>query len=95
MINLKKQFKVSDFRKFVRNEGKVFSVTFVKKDGSVRKMVARLGVRSYLTGGKPKYNADDRGMVVVFSMDDLGYRTITLDRVLRLKAYKQVLNLQD
>lgn len=95
MINLKKEFRVSDFKKFVRDEGKLFSVTFVKKDGSLRKMVARLDVKSYLTGGAPRYNATAYNMIVVFSMDDLGYRTVVVDRIVRLKAYNQVLNLQD
>ena len=39
-----------EFREFVGNEGKLFSVVFKKKDGSIRKMVARLGVKQNLTG---------------------------------------------
>ena len=31
-------------------KGKFFSVTFIKKDGSVRKMTARLGVRKGING---------------------------------------------
>jgi len=32
MINLKKQFTTTQFRKFVGDEGKLFSVTFEKKE---------------------------------------------------------------
>lgn len=94
MINLKKEFSTTQFRKFVGDEGKLFSVTFKKKDGTLRKMVARLGVRKYLTGGGAKFDAEPRGMVRVFSMGDKGYRTVTAERIVRLKAYGRVLDLQ-
>lgn len=94
MINLKKKFTVPQFRKFVGNEGKLFSVTFIKKDRSERKMVARLGVRKYLTGGGSKFDAEPLGMIKVFSMGDMGYRTVTVEKIIKLKAYNKVLNLQ-
>jgi len=94
MINLKKEFSTVQFRKFVGNDGKLFSVTFEKKDGSLRTMTARLGVRKYLTGGGSKFDAEPRGMVRVFSMGDLGYRTVTAEKIIKLKAYGRVLNLQ-
>ena len=95
MINLKKEFTIPQFRKFVGDEGRLFSVTFTKKDGTLRTMVARLGVRKYLTGGGAKFDAEPRGMVRVFSMGDLGYRTVIVENIIKLKAYSQVLNLQD
>ena len=95
MINLKKQFGIADLRKFVKNEGKFFSVVFEKKDGSTRKMVVRFGVTCSLTGGGAKYDAEARNMIVVFSMFDYGYRTIAVDKIKRIKAYGKVLNLQD
>jgi hypothetical protein len=79
MINLKKEFSTTQFRKFVGDEGKLFSVTFKKKDGTLRKMV---------------FDAEPRGMVRVFSMGDKGYRTVTAERIVRLKAYGRVLDLQ-
>ena len=94
MINLKKEFTTTQFRKFVGNEGRLFSVTFEKKDGSLRTMTARLGVRKYLTGGGSKFDAEPRGMVRVFSMRDKGYRTVTAEKITRIKAYGRVLDLQ-
>ena len=94
MINLKKQFTTTQFRKFVGDEGKLFSVTFKKKDGSLRTMTARLGVRKYLTGGGSKFDAEPRGMVRVFSIGDMGYRTVTTENIVKLKAYGRVLDLQ-
>jgi hypothetical protein len=82
---------VEQFRNFVGNNGRLFSVTFIKKDGSERKMTARLGVKSYLTGGGAKYNAEDRNNIVVFSMSDKGYRTINIDALLKVKANGKVI----
>jgi hypothetical protein len=93
-MSLKNEFSTTQFRKFVGNEGKLFSVTFEKKDGSLRTMTARLGVRKYLTGGGSKFDAESLGMVRVFSMRDKGYRTVTAEKITRIKAYSRVLDLQ-
>jgi len=93
-MSLKNEFSTTQFRKFVGDEGKLFSVTFKKKNGSLRTMTARLGVRKYLTGGGSKFDAEANGMVRVFSMGDLGYRTVTAEKIVRLKAYGRVLDLQ-
>jgi hypothetical protein len=72
--------------KEVLNDGRIFNVTFVKNDGSIRRFNARLGVRSHLKGGVMTYNPESRDNLIVFSMDDKGYRTIKLDNILILKA---------
>ena len=77
---------VDDFKKFVGNDGKFFSVKFLKKDWSERTMVARLGVKCYTSGGQLKYNPEDRNNIVVFSTKDKGYRTISIDRLISVKA---------
>lgn len=77
---------VEDFKKFVGNDGKLFSVTFRKLDGSERKMVANLNVRKYLKGGKLLYNPKSRNNIIVFSMNDMDYRTVNIDRLLKVKA---------
>lgn len=74
------------FREFVGDNGRLFSVTFRKSDGSIRKMVARLNVTSYLTGGGARYNAAEHNNIVVFSMRDKAYRTIKIDNLLSVKA---------
>ena len=79
------------FREFVGDNGKLFSVTFRKSDGSIRKMVARLNVTSYLNGNGARYNAAERNNIVVFSMQDKGYRTIKIDNLLRIKAFGEVI----
>jgi hypothetical protein len=68
------------------NDGRIFNVSFVKSDGSIRRFNARLGVRSHLKGGATTYNPESHNNLIVFSMDDEGYRTIKVDNILILKA---------
>jgi hypothetical protein len=75
-------------KQIIGNKGRIFNVTFTKKDGSTRSFNARLGVHSYAskTGGGRKYDPSDYNMIGVFSLDDLGYRTVSVDNLIRLKA---------
>lgn len=84
---------VENIKKFIGNEGKLFSVTFIKKDGSERKMVARLGVTKYLNGRGMLYTPADRNMLVVFSTADKAYRTINISTLKKIKANGIELNL--
>lgn len=68
------------------NDGKIFHITFVKTNGAIRSFNARLGVRSHLKGGELSYDPKENGNIVVFSMDDNGYRTIKVDNILRIKT---------
>mgnify|MGYP001587219874 CR=1 FL=1 len=58
--------------------GKVFSVCFIKKDGSEREMNCRLGVKKHLKGGKLRYNPADYDLLTVFDMQKRDYRMIQL-----------------
>ena len=40
------------------SNGRFVSVTFIKKDGTERSMLCRLGVTKHLKGGESKLNAD-------------------------------------
>jgi len=64
----------------VRRSGKVFRADFRKKDGKMRTMVCRCGVKVHLTGGGAKYSFKDKGLLSVFEFGT-GYRTIRLDEL--------------
>ena len=81
---------VQQFKEFVGDNGRLFSVTFTKQDGTIRTMVARLGVKSQLTGRGLLYNPESRNNVIVFSMKDRAYRTINVDRLIKVKAFGEV-----
>lgn len=82
-----KNLKTTQFiREFVGDTGKIFSVTFIKKDGSVRSFNARFGVAKNISGRGLTYSPEKHNLLNVFSMDDNGYRMVTLSSILRIKA---------
>lgn len=64
--------------------GRIFSARFRKKDGTIRDMVCRLGVKSKLKGGKRRYNPADYNLVCVYDMQKEGYRSIPFARLTNL-----------
>lgn len=69
----------------LRSTGGIFNVRFYKKDGSARSINARFGVRKGVTGVGLKYDPALHGNVIVFSMNDNGFRTIHLNSIYRIK----------
>jgi|AGTN01.2.fsa_nt_gi hypothetical protein len=66
--------------------GRIFSVTFEKRDGSGEgSMNARFSVKSKLKGGKLPYNAEEQALMTVFDVGEQGYRSLNL---LGLKTLK-------
>lgn len=74
---------VTDFRAI--NGNKIFSVEFIKKDGTVRKMRAMLGVKIHLKGGELSYNAEGKNYLIVWDLDKKGYRTINFNTLQHIK----------
>lgn len=71
------------------NEGKIFSVRFTKKDGTLRDMVCRLGVMKHLRGGnKNTCDAYDH-LVTVFDVTKEQYRNINVNTLISLKGMGQ------
>jgi hypothetical protein len=83
MRNLKtKQF----IYELVGDTGRIFNITFIKKDGVTRSFNARFGVAKKLTGKGLAYRPEKHDLLKVFSMDDDGYRMVTLSNILRIKS---------
>ena len=72
----------TELKKLVGNQ--FFSATFVKKNGEIRKMLCRTGVKKYLKGGQKRYDYDD--ILTVYDVQKKGYRTIPLGRLLTVNA---------
>lgn len=64
---------------------KIFSVVFSKRDGSIREMVCRLGVKKHLKGGELKYSPEDFNYLTVFDMQKQQYRTININTLKQIK----------
>lgn len=59
---------------------KFMTVTFVKKDGAVRKINGRMNVKKYTKGVGSKL--DPNKFLIVYSVQDKGYRAINKDTIL-------------
>lgn len=66
------------------SEGKIFKIAFTKADGTLREMVARLGVNKHLRGGEDS-TAHLKQYLNVFDMTKQAYRKVNLDT---LKMFK-------
>ena len=66
------------YLKVKESEGKIFTIEFIKKDGSVRKMNARLGVKKGVTGVGLKFDPITKRLLPVYDMQKLAYRMINL-----------------
>ena len=63
----------------------IFSVEFIKKDGSVRTMTARLHVKKGVKGTGMAYNPIEKGLLPVWDMQKNGFRTINIKTVTKLQ----------
>lgn len=66
------------------SDGKIVSVDFIKKDGTTRKLVGRLGVKKYLKGGTK--TTDDDKYISIYDIQNHGYRSINRDTILGIRA---------
>ncbi|QDP55103.1 MAG: hypothetical protein Unbinned8454contig1000_26 [Prokaryotic dsDNA virus sp.] len=66
-------------------DGQIFSATFVKKDGSLRKITARRGVRKGVTGKGLSFEPLTKGLLPVYDMHKEGFRMINLNTLQEVK----------
>lgn len=68
-------------------KGAFFTVEFIKKDGSLRKMNCRTGVYKYLTPNPTRQKpVMPKNMITVFDIHAKGYRHINTDTTLKIIA---------
>lgn len=72
-------------RRIYTSGGQIFGVSFIKRStGELRIMSARLGVHSYLKGGRRSYDPKEHGLICVFDLNAKGYRSIPVEGLLSL-----------
>jgi len=72
-------------REAVKNaKGRIFSVEFLKRDNTLRKMICRTGVTKHLKGGDLPYDPIEKGLLGVFDMEKQAYRMINLRTIQRI-----------
>jgi hypothetical protein len=69
-------------------DGRIFSVEFMKKDGTIRRMTCRRNVRKGLTGKGMAYRPLGKGLLTVFDMNKGEYRMINLLSVTKFTINK-------
>lgn len=78
--------------KLIENlNGQFFTVEFVKKDGTLRKMNCRTGVKKYLSNNGKTIKIThpiDNGILRVFDVKKDAYRSINLDTVKKINLNK-------
>lgn len=75
-----KEIRYRLIMKAIKN-GKIFSATFIKNDGSIRVMSCRTGVRKGLKGKGLGYDPRKNRIIIVWDMNADGYRSIKTDRL--------------
>lgn len=83
-ITTKKAKKV-----ILNNEGKIFGVEFIKKDGTHRNMTARLSVRKGIKGKGLSFDPDSFNLIVAFDMRKQAFRMINCDNLVSLSSNKR------
>ena len=66
-------------------ENTIFSVEFIKKDGTVRNMVARLNVKKGVNGNGMSYDPIAKGLLPVWDLKANNFRMINLKTVTKLQ----------
>ena len=70
-------------------ENTIFSCTFIKKDGSVRKMLCRLNVKKGVNGVGMAYDPIEKGLIPVWDLQANAFRIINMNTITSLKIRKE------
>ena len=82
------KIELSSLFETLRKRGTFFTVTFIKKDGSTRRLTGRFGVTSKLRGGKCTVPEDK--YYIVYEIAKQEYRAVAKDTIQRLAAFNEV-----
>jgi hypothetical protein len=74
-----------DIIKAISKGGKIFKVSFIKKDNTERTMVCRFGVTKHLCGGVNPC-AHMENIITVFNMQKNRYRNINIETIKSIKG---------
>ena len=78
-----------------KTKDRIFHVAFLKKNGELRRMKCRLGVKKHLKGGRLSFKPKEYNLLVVFDMDKGGYRMVNLDTIMSISMKGVEYNVTD
>jgi hypothetical protein len=67
-----------------QSNGKMLTVSFIKKDGALRILNGRLGVTKYIKGSTLKKNSND--YITVYDVQNKGYRSVSRDTIVAVRC---------
>lgn len=70
--------------KILNSNGKIFTVVFLKKDGSLRELNGRLGVTKHLKGGSSTLDPDK--YITVYDLRSKGYRAVNRETIVDVRG---------
>lgn len=84
-----------DIKKAINNtNGRIFGVSFIKKNGENRNMCCRLGVRKGVKGVVDRQSEDEKNnTMTVFDFNKKEFRRINLNTIYRVRINKETYNL--
>ena len=66
------------------SKGRFLTIEFLKKDGSLRKINGRLGVKKYLAGGSS--TLDQSKFIIIYDLIAKGYRAINKSSIISVNT---------
>lgn len=78
--------KQNAMRAIERSKGLIFQVVFIKKNGQVRRMRCRLGVKKGVKGKGLAFNPRKKGLLCVYDVDKREFRMINLRTLLEVSV---------
>lgn len=66
--------------------GRFATVIFTKKNGEVRKLTGRMGVKKALRGGQKAYDDASKGIVTIYDSQKKAYRSIKVESISEVHA---------
>lgn len=87
----KKPISRQDLVKILKGKrGKMLTVAYRKKDGSLRILNTITGVRKDITGAGLRYDPDKYGYIILYDLKAKGYRTVNINTIGDVRMDKQV-----
>jgi len=74
---------------------RIFTVTFIKKDGTVRVMNARRGVKKGVKGVGMSYDPYSKNLIPVYDMQKGAFRIINAETIIEIKAEREVYSFRE
>lgn len=83
---------MSKITKFLKatNNGKIFSATFEKKDGTIRTINCRRNVSKGVKGIGYSFDPMSKGLLSVYDMQNKGFRFINLETLVEAKVNGEI-----